>query len=153
MCSICSGSTLFTTHLAVAVVKIWDLVNYMYRSRYIHCPQVVTDLFRDMLTKGPSVQTQQTQVPSCTPCSTTKVCNGLIIEQNISLLAYTSHPRLVTNRVDPDQTPYSAVSVLGPHCQTEQTVSCHAHLAAQSGSALFRIQIKILLCANNSHPR
>ena len=130
--------------MPASVVKIWELVNN--RSRCVHCPQVVTDYFSDMLTEGPSVQTQQTQVTSCKPCSTTRVCKGPIIEY--LLLAYTSDPRLVAKRVDPNQTSYPAAPDLGPHrpprpfCPN-RTDPCHAMHSLQHNQDLHCSEYRI----------
>ena len=109
-----------------------------------------------MLTEGPSVQTQQTQVTLCTPCSTTRVCKGLIIEWNILLLSYNSHPRLVVNRVDPDQTPYPTAPDLGPHwlprpvCPN-RTDPCHAMHTLQHNQDLNCSEYKIKYITTCKH--
>ena len=126
--------------MPVAVVKIWELVNY--RSHYVHSPQVVTDYFRDMLTERP-----------ISPNSTDPghVAHTMQHNQGLQRSDYrikyitTSHPRLVAKRVDQNQTPYLTVPDLGPYCppthlsKQNRPMSCHGHFAAQSGTALLRI--------------
>ena len=109
-------------HMPAAAVKIGKLVNY--RSRCVHCPQVVTDKFTTKLNRSMLCRAHHAAQPG-------RQRSDYRIKYITTCIYYKALSRSPRSR--------STLPAKARLSKQNRPMSCHAQLAAQSGSALFRI--------------